>query len=168
MSSPSVAVVAGSSRTTAPSSPAAISINLASYDSLLGRTYAEIGTEARSMHKCQGMAQLLALPGPAATVLQLVESALPGGLTRPDRNLYDGVDFSIAGLAQFAGPRPPRELTNGLTAMAAAVLDAQKRFDAAAAGAEDALDEAADSTPGRAASRATAASTNAARARASG
>ena len=121
-----------------PSSPAAISINLASYDSLLGRTYDEIGTEARGMHKCQGMAQLPALPGPSATVLQLVESALPGGLTRPDRNLYDGVDFSIAGLAQFAGPRPPRELTNGLAAMAAAVLDAQKRFDAAAAGAEDA------------------------------
>ena len=45
-----------------PSSPAAISINLASYDSLLGRTFDEIGTEARSMHKCQGMAQLLALP----------------------------------------------------------------------------------------------------------
>ena len=32
------------------------------YDPLLGRTYSEIGTEARSMHKCQGMAQLLALP----------------------------------------------------------------------------------------------------------
>jgi LmbE family N-acetylglucosaminyl deacetylase len=118
--------------------PAAISINLAGYDSLLGRTYSEIGTEARSMHKCQGMAQLLSLPGPSNTLVQLVESALPGGLTRPDRNLYDGVDFSIAGLAQFAGPRPPRELTGGLTTIAASVLDAQKRFDAAAAGAEDA------------------------------
>src|SRR5690349_23013509 len=40
-------------------------INSAVYDALLGRTYSEIGTEARSMHKCQGMAQLLALPGPA-------------------------------------------------------------------------------------------------------
>jgi LmbE family N-acetylglucosaminyl deacetylase len=118
--------------------PAAISINLANYDSLLGRTYAEIGTEARSMHKCQGMAQLLSLPGPSNTILQLVESALPGGPTRPDRILYDGVDFSIAGLAQFAGPRPPRELTGGLATIAASVLDAQKRFDAAAAGAEDA------------------------------
>ena len=37
----------------------------ASYDPLLGKTYAEIGTEARSMHKCQGMAQLLSLPGPS-------------------------------------------------------------------------------------------------------
>jgi LmbE family N-acetylglucosaminyl deacetylase len=117
--------------------PAAISINLAAYDSLLGRTYSEIGAEARSMHKCQGTGQLLSLPGPSSTVLQLVESALPSGLKGPDRNLYDGVDFSIAGLAQFAGPRPPRELTQGLAAMASAVLDAQKRFDASADGAED-------------------------------
>src|SRR5262245_2632781 len=51
-----------------------LSINLAQYDPLLGRTYAEIGTEARSMHKCQGMAQLLALPGPAPSTFQLVES----------------------------------------------------------------------------------------------
>ena len=41
-------------------------IDLAVYDPLLGRTYSEIGTEARSMHKCQGMAQLLALAGPFA------------------------------------------------------------------------------------------------------
>ena len=33
------------------------------YDPLLGRTYAEIGSEARAMHKCQGFGQLLALPG---------------------------------------------------------------------------------------------------------
>src|SRR5437867_6555704 len=30
-------------------------VNSAVYDSLLGKTYAEIGAEARSMHKCQGM-----------------------------------------------------------------------------------------------------------------
>jgi hypothetical protein len=30
-------------------------VNLAVYDPLLGRTYSEIGTDARSSHKCQGM-----------------------------------------------------------------------------------------------------------------
>ncbi|MGC4085074.1 MAG: hypothetical protein QM736_23900 [Vicinamibacterales bacterium] len=49
-------------------------INLAGYDPLLGKTYTEIGTEARSMHKCQGMAQLLSLPGP------LESTYLPGRL----------------------------------------------------------------------------------------
>jgi LmbE family N-acetylglucosaminyl deacetylase len=109
---------------------AATSVNLATYDPLLGRTYADIGAEARSMHKCQGMAQLLALPGPSTSTFQLVESTLPGGLARIDRSLFDGVDGSLAGLAQFAGPRPPRDLTNGLTAIATAVYDAQKRFEA--------------------------------------
>ena len=34
------------------------------FDPILGRTYNEIGGEARSMHKCQGMSQLLPLPAP--------------------------------------------------------------------------------------------------------
>src|SRR4030095_12484681 len=34
----------------------------AEFDPVLGRTYDEIAGEARSMHKCQGMSQLLPLP----------------------------------------------------------------------------------------------------------
>src|SRR6185312_16154763 len=51
-----------------------LSINLARYDWLLGKTYAEIGSEARSMHKCQGTAQLLSLPGPASAMYELAET----------------------------------------------------------------------------------------------
>src|SRR5262245_9269560 len=96
-------------------------INSSVYDELLGRTYSEIGTEARSMHKCQGMAQLLALPGPAAASYRLAESALPHALERDDKSLFDGIDSSIAGLARFAGANAPRELVEGLSAIAAAV-----------------------------------------------
>ena len=41
----------------APATPAVkiTPINTAAYDPLLGRTYAEIGTDARASHKCQGM-----------------------------------------------------------------------------------------------------------------
>ena len=48
------------------------------YDPLLGKTYSEIGTEARSMHKCQGMGQLLALPVARCRQLayQLVETTI--------------------------------------------------------------------------------------------
>ena len=114
-----------------PASPAAnqLIINLTGYDHLLGRTYAEIGTEARSMHKCQGQAQLLSLPGPASTTYELVESTLPASPQRSDAALFDGIDTSIAGLARFAGARPPRELTQGLAAIAGAVQTAQRRFD---------------------------------------
>src|ERR1041384_416545 len=50
-----------------PVSGRVVRINTSVYDALLGRTYNDIGTEARSMHKCQGMGQLLALPTPAST-----------------------------------------------------------------------------------------------------
>jgi LmbE family N-acetylglucosaminyl deacetylase len=38
-------------------------VNTSVYDSLLGRTYTEIGADARSNHKCQGVSGLPPLPG---------------------------------------------------------------------------------------------------------
>jgi len=38
-------------------------VNTNVYDELLGRTYAEIGADARSYHKCQGVGGMPALPG---------------------------------------------------------------------------------------------------------
>jgi LmbE family N-acetylglucosaminyl deacetylase len=105
-------------------------INSSVYDALLGHTYAEIGTEARSMHKCQGMAQLLALPGPNVRTYRLVESTIPGQLQRDEKSLTDGVESSFASLAQFAGPRPPKDLVDGLSSIASSVRTAQQRFDA--------------------------------------
>ena len=104
-------------------------INASVYDGLLGKTYADIGTEARSMHKCQGMAQLLALPGPSARSYQLAECTIPGQTQRDEKALTDGIDTSIAGLAQFAGAKPPKGLLDGLNAVSAAVQAAQKKFD---------------------------------------
>src|SRR5206468_2938208 len=77
-------------------------VNLALYDPLLGKTYAEIGTEARSMHKCQGMAQLLALPGPAVTSYQLIETTIPGAMERDEKGLFDGIEHGLPARAQFA------------------------------------------------------------------
>src|SRR5229473_2846624 len=104
-------------------------VDLALYDSLLGRTYSEIGSEARSMHKCQGAAQVLALPGPSTATLQLAETTIPGEMGKAEKALFDGVDTSVGGLAQFAGVRPPRDLVNGLGAVASSIQTAQKRFD---------------------------------------
>jgi LmbE family N-acetylglucosaminyl deacetylase len=110
-----------------PSGPLA-RINLAVYDPLLGKTYQEIGTEARSMHKCQGMAQLLALPGPAASTYQLSETTLPGA-KHDETSLFDGIDTTIVGLSKFVSGRTPKDLMDGLQAVAAAVGTAQKNFD---------------------------------------
>src|SRR5581483_2570552 len=110
-----------------PSGPLA-RINLAVYDPLLGKTYQEIGTEARSMHKCQGMAQLLSLPGPAVTTYQLSETTLPGA-RHDETSLFDGIDTSIIGLSKFVSGKAPKDLMDGLTAITAAVTTAQKNFE---------------------------------------
>jgi LmbE family N-acetylglucosaminyl deacetylase len=110
-------------------------VNSSVYDALLGKTYSDIGTEARSMHKCQGMAQLLALPGPSTRNYQLTECTIPGQLQKEERLLTDGIDTSIQALAQFAGARPPKGLMDGLNAVSAAVQAAQKKFDSESDGA---------------------------------
>ncbi len=100
------------------------------YDPLLGKTYAEIGTEARSMHKCQGTGQLLALPGGGgggAASYRLAESTIQA--QRDEKSLFDGIDTSLAGLASLAGPTPPKDLIDGLAAIASAVQTAQTSFD---------------------------------------
>jgi LmbE family N-acetylglucosaminyl deacetylase len=105
-------------------------INSAVYDALLGKTYADIGAEARSMHKCQGMGQLLLFPPPFTTATyQLVESTLPAQMQKDETTLFDGVDTSLNSLASFVGARPPKELTEGLNVIANAVRTAQKSFD---------------------------------------
>src|SRR5439155_2987619 len=95
-------------------------LNLSVYDGLLGKTYSEIGTEARSMHKCQGMAQLLALPGPSATQYQLVETTIAGQLQRDETSLFDGIDTTIPGLVRLAGSPAPKDLLDGLASIASA------------------------------------------------
>ncbi len=99
------------------------------YDPLLGQTYAEIGSQARSNHKCQGMAQLLSLPGGGmGGSYRLGDTILTGGAGRSDQALFDGIDTSLAGLAGFAGASAPDALKSGLAAIAAQVDNAQKAF----------------------------------------
>ncbi len=112
------------------------------YDPLLGRTCNEIAGEARSMHKCQGMSQLLPLPGvsegfgPAGPRgYRLRDTVLTGGVNRPDPEMFDGVDTTLAGLASYAGATPPAALTAGLTRITTAVTAARAAVSATGEGA---------------------------------
>jgi len=103
-----------------------------SYDPVLGRTCNEIAGEARSMHKCQGMSQLLPLPGVSEGFgpggprgYRLRDTVLPGGVNRPDPEMFDGVDTSLTGLASYAGTTPPVRLTSTLATIATRVADAR-------------------------------------------
>ncbi|HUU32687.1 MAG TPA: hypothetical protein VMW48_01425, partial [Vicinamibacterales bacterium] len=53
------------------------------------------------------------------------DTVLTGGVNRPDLEMFDGVDTSLAGLAGYAGAAPPPALSAGLTRITAAVAEAR-------------------------------------------
>jgi LmbE family N-acetylglucosaminyl deacetylase len=104
------------------------------YDPLLGRTYSEVGADAHSYHICQGMNFLPALPGSGGRgfgggAYQLVDSRVPGQMERDDASMFDGIDTSLAGIAQYAGADPPGALKAGLAAIVNQARRAQMAFD---------------------------------------
>jgi hypothetical protein len=110
--------------------------NTNAYDALLGRTYAEIGSDARSQHKCQGTGGLPALPGinngrggGGGGGYQLIYSTIPGQKDKTETSLFDGVDTRLEAIAQYAGPNPPAALISGLGAIAADAKAARNAFD---------------------------------------
>jgi hypothetical protein len=117
-------------------------VNTAAYDPLLGRTYADIGSDARSNHKCQGTGGLPPLPGVAGGRggrgggggYQLMESSLPGQVGKDETSLFDGIDVGLSAVAQYAGADPPQALVKGL----AGLVTAGKRAQAAFAAGDDA------------------------------
>jgi LmbE family N-acetylglucosaminyl deacetylase len=104
------------------------------YDPVLGRTYGEIAGEARSMHKCQGMSQLLPLPavesgfGAGPRGYRLRDTVFSDGVNRGENDLFDGIDTRITSLAAFAGAQPPADLTSRLERIASAVNEARGLF----------------------------------------
>ena len=111
-------------------------VNTTAYDPLLGRTYAEIGADARSNHKCQGMTGLPALPGvaggrggPNDCWLSAHGERDPRANGKDETSLFEGVDTSLSALAQFAGPDPPVALKAGIAAVVIEAKRAQHAFD---------------------------------------
>ena len=111
-------------------------IDTAAYDALLGRTYAEIGTDAHSNHKCQGTGGVPPLlgviggRGRGGAVYTLVDTTIAGEQEKDETSLFDGIDVSVKGLAKYAGAAPPANLTTGLAAIADAAAAASRAFDA--------------------------------------
>ncbi len=92
------------------------------YDRALGRTYSEIGLEARSMHKCQGTRQLLMLPGDRSAIrYRLHDTVLEDGIDRTETSMFDGLDLSFRALPALAGPQPPRALSDAVGTIAGLV-----------------------------------------------
>jgi LmbE family N-acetylglucosaminyl deacetylase len=105
------------------------------YDPLLGRSWAEIGSEARAMHKCQGFGQLLALPGPFVIKYKLVDTTIESQRAAQEQTLEDGLDMTLPGLARFAGAAAPAALGQRLNGIADAVRAAESSLRARGADA---------------------------------
>jgi LmbE family N-acetylglucosaminyl deacetylase len=129
----------GAGRAAAPPTNVKLTtVNTGAYDPLLGRTYAEIGTDARSNHKCQGMGGLPPVAGiqggrggfggGRGGGYQLMETSIPGEKEKTETSLFDGVDTSLTSIAQYAGRNPPPALTAALAAILADGRRAQAAF----------------------------------------
>lgn len=105
------------------------------FDPVLGRTYSELGLEARSMHKCQGTSQLLMLPGGSFTRVYRLKDTTIGQQGVAPADMFEGIDTSVRGLAAFAGDPPPAALASGLQTIAASAEMASQALDAGGVGA---------------------------------
>jgi LmbE family N-acetylglucosaminyl deacetylase len=120
----------------APPGPPVTPVNTQAYDSLLGRTYSAIGSDARSYHKCQGVSGLPALPGvPGGRGggrgggYVLTASTIPGQAGKRETSLYDGIDTSLTSIAAYAGnDAAAAAITADLNAVLAHAKEAQKLF----------------------------------------
>jgi len=77
-----------------------VSVPTGVYDTLLGLTWQQLGSLARRLHRCQGVGQLMAPPGPASGVYYLVDAEPP--LAAAGSGILEGIDTSLSGLSRFA------------------------------------------------------------------
>jgi len=116
--------------------PMGTPVATATYDALLGRTYAEIGNDARSYHKCQGFTGLPPLPGVAGGRgggfggggYVLMGTTIPNQMGKTETSLFDNVDTSLMSIAGYAGGNPPAALTSALAEVLNDAKQAQKLF----------------------------------------
>jgi LmbE family N-acetylglucosaminyl deacetylase len=82
-----------------PNNQPTLTVQTGEYDPLLGRSYFEIAMEGRSQHKSQEMG-LLEIRGAQQSGERLIERI---GITGEDKNIFDGLDVSIKGIASLLG-----------------------------------------------------------------
>jgi LmbE family N-acetylglucosaminyl deacetylase len=109
------------------------------FDPLIGRTYNELGAEARSMHMCQGMPQVQSLPAPQPRAYVLHDTVLTTPKADQNADLFAGVDTGLKSLARYGRGGSPA-LGLAIEALDGQVRTAQNAFESKGiAGARAAL-----------------------------
>jgi LmbE family N-acetylglucosaminyl deacetylase len=111
-----------------PDPPGTVVIDTGVFDPVLGRSYYQMGQEARANHRCQSMSQLRGLPGERLSRWQPVDSVLPTSDT--ERDLFDGVETGLDRFKDFVrGEQDAAFFLSGLEALKSHVAAAGDAFD---------------------------------------
>ena len=118
-----------------PRTPDRVVADISGFDPIIGRTYAELGLEARSMHRCQGTSQLLLLPGQTQNRIYRLQEEAGAGTSPAVSTMFEALDTSVPGLRRFTRGIPAPALSSALDAIqqsvVAATAAARKRDTAA-------------------------------------
>ena len=90
-------------RGSTPPPPDTITIRLDRFNPVYGETYGEIGAQARSMHRSQGMGTA-APRGPQLATFRLED--FPAGAAKPQQNIFEGIDLTLNRFTTLAGGSP--------------------------------------------------------------
>ncbi len=109
-----------------------VTMDIGAYDPILGRSYFQMGLEGRSSHRCQGMAQLRALPGSRQSVYKLEDAVLD--VASEEMDLFDGVEMSLSRWKDFVEDEgdAAQFVRDGIDALQDEVAAAEKAFDGSA------------------------------------
>jgi LmbE family N-acetylglucosaminyl deacetylase len=113
----------------------AVRIDTAVWDPLLGRTYADLGAEARSAHRCQGMGQVRGGPTGFPSVLVETRGAEDGTAVGAEgaEGLFAGIPTGLERLVAFVAGTPAAavETRDRLASFRSAVTEAADAMSAA-------------------------------------
>jgi LmbE family N-acetylglucosaminyl deacetylase len=109
---------------------AAVLLALGRYDPLLGMSWAEFGSLARSFHRSQSARQLRLAPGERGEARYLLVDAEPA-VVGAELDLFDGIDTSLTGLARLVPGEAPALVGRGLRAVQDCAERAQAALDPA-------------------------------------
>jgi LmbE family N-acetylglucosaminyl deacetylase len=110
--------------------PGAVVLQTGTFDPLLGMSWGEFGSLARSSHKSQAEAQFAANPGEVPPSPYLLVEADPAP-TRPESDVMDGLDVSLSALGRFVPEGAAPFLKGALAAVATDVQKASRELDVA-------------------------------------
>ncbi len=105
-----------------------VSVPVGTYDSMLGLTYLQISREGLGFQKSQNGGTEIPLPAEQASNYHRFGSHVPA--RDKEAGFFDGINVSLAGIADLAGPNPPTFLGDGLRHIDGAVESAIANFSA--------------------------------------